>query len=92
MLVPEATVYKHDSFVFWQYNIRFSGKCLVVKAIAQAAGMQELAYQQLRLGILSFNLRHVVAASSGGMYIGHSFETSGWPVRCLLHPETIAIS
>ena len=62
MPMPEATIHEDDSAILAHHNIGVSGKPRVVKPIAETAGKQELAHQQLRLGILAPNRRHAAMA------------------------------
>ena len=58
--MPEATVNKYNCFVFGEYNVRFSGQPLFVKAVAEPFGEEEFPYQHLGLRILTLNPAHIV--------------------------------
>ena len=69
--MPETTVNKDDSFIFWQNNIRLAGQVFYVEAVTKAIGVQKFPYQHFWLCILPFNLTHIKAPGSFAMYICH---------------------
>ena len=60
MSMPEATMYEDNSFIFWEYNIRLSGKVFYMKAVPETLAVQKPPNQQFRFGILTTDPGHVV--------------------------------
>lgn len=69
MLMPEATVYKHNRFVFWQDDIRFSGQAWIVLSISETVCKQEFANKFFRLCVLAMYAGHIVVPNCRGMDI-----------------------
>lgn len=62
MPVPETSVDKNHRPVLWEHHIRMSGKTSVILPVPESHVKQILPYKDLRLGVLSVNLGHVVMA------------------------------
>jgi len=60
--MPEATLNEDDGTVLVQNQIRFPRQILIVKAKTEAQPMKTFSDPQLRLGILSADLRHDLAS------------------------------
>lgn len=69
MVVPETAMYPDQRMMFWEDQIRFAGKVPALKPEAEAACMQSLADDQLRLGIPPPDCRHIAASGGGVMDI-----------------------
>ena len=69
--VPETAMNEDDGLVLWQDYIGLAGKGFVLQFVAVAISVQEPAHQHLGLGVLAFNLTHVVAAGSLVVHICH---------------------
>ena len=64
-------MYENNGFVFGQHQVGRARQSFVVKSIAKPVRVEELADGQFGFGVLTLNARHIVAALSGGMYVGH---------------------
>lgn len=62
MSVPEAAIDKHDGFVFFEYQIRFSRESGASKSISKTLIEQGLSDQNFRASIFASNTRHHFAA------------------------------
>lgn len=65
MAVPEAAMYKYTGLQARQYNVRSSGKIPAMQPIPVSIGVQESAYQHLRLRVLPPDGRHHPRSSGG---------------------------
>lgn len=69
--VPETSVDENDGSVFWQNDIRFGGKCFVVKSVAESVDKQKFSDQKFRFGVLASDLAHVVASCCFSEFVCH---------------------
>ena len=72
MPVPEAAVDEDDRAVFGEDDIRAPWQIASVEAIAEPERKETSPDHVLRLGVLSSNPGHAVAALARGQDIGHS--------------------
>ena len=56
MAMPETSIHKNDGFIFWQHNVRRTGKPLIVFSIAKSLRKQIFAYHVLRFCVFTFYL------------------------------------
>ena len=64
-------MYKDDSFVFWENDVRFTRQFFIVQFVTESLCMQKSSHQHFRFGIAASNPRHIVAAGNLIMHIGH---------------------
>ena len=72
MSMPETTVNEDDCFVFWQNNIRFARQFFVIQSVSKTICEKEFPNQKLWLGVLAFDLAHVVASGLFVVNITHA--------------------
>ena len=65
--MPEAAVDEDDCAVFAQHNVGMAGESGMVEAIAEAAGKEILAHQNLRARSLALDCSHAAMA----LFLGH---------------------
>ena len=65
--MPEATVDEDDCAVFAQHDVGMAGESGMVEAIAEAAGKEILAHQNLRARSLALDWSHAAMA----LFLGH---------------------
>jgi len=76
--VPEAAVDKQHGPELWKDQVGFPGQVTHLKAVPQAGGMQDPADSQLRLRILSPDVRHVQVTLLRGQDVrGHAVCATG---------------
>lgn len=71
MSMPEATIDEDHFSSSREDQIRAPGKVLHVQSIAKSAGMKPRAKEELWLGVLGPDLRHVLATLGACHEIGH---------------------
>lgn len=69
MLMPEASVNKNRCAKGGEHQIRTSRQVAPVQAEAKTCCVQRTAYNELGLGVLSLNGRHVATAGRGDRYL-----------------------
>jgi hypothetical protein len=72
MAMPEATVNKKYGSVFGKYDVGFAWKVFDVQAVPEAMGMEKTPYNHFGLGVLAFDLTHVVASGFWLVNVGHA--------------------
>ena len=80
--MPETAVDEDDCFVFGQHDVGMAGELFIMQPVAKALRMQILPHEHLGLGVAAFYLRHIVAARSLAVHIGHdaNVKCAGRPV------------
>lgn len=71
VLVPEASVDKHDGVPFWQRQVRLPSQVLSVQAKPESVPVQVTAHHNFRLRILRPDRRHHARADFCGYDICH---------------------
>ncbi len=67
--MPEATIYKNNSLIFGENNVRSAGKSTVVLSISESFSKQRLSNYFFWLCVLSFDAGHIVTSCLFIMYI-----------------------
>ena len=80
--MPETSVNEDDGFVSRYHDVGMAREIFIMQLVAKALRMQELPDEHLGLGIAAFYLRHIVAAGSLAVHIGHgaNVKRKGVPV------------
>lgn len=71
MSVPETTVHENDCPIPGQDYVRCSGQGAVMETVAETGGVERLAQDQFRLGILAPDIRHHPAAYFSRNSVSH---------------------
>ncbi len=74
--MPETPVDKDDRIIFWQDQVRFTGKTFVVKPVTESFSEKRFSYHQLWLGVLSTDAGHHAATRLLANNISHMIPCS----------------
>ncbi len=69
MHMPKTPVDKYDCFIFWENNIGVTCIPLIIFSISETMCKQVFSYKLFRLGIITFNSRHIKMTLFLGMII-----------------------
>ncbi|BCK88853.1 hypothetical protein MIZ01_2659 [Sideroxyarcus emersonii] len=73
MPMPETPLYKNDSLIFWQANIRRTRKSPDMQPIAESASMQIASHFHFWLSIFAADFGHHAGAGLFIDYVSHSW-------------------
>ena len=72
MSMPETTVNEYDGFVFGQNNIGFARQFFVIEFVTKTICEKKFPNQKFWLGVLAFDLAHVVTSGLFVVNITHA--------------------
>ena len=74
MPMPEAAIHEDASAIFPHHNVRMPRQSGMIQPIAEPMPPQPFAHNDLRLGVLAMNGRHISMALLYGEFIHKLFE------------------
>ena len=77
MRMPEATMHKDHSIVFWKNKIRLARQAFIMQPVAVASGKEAFSYYEVGFCILSPNAGHHFGSLGLRNYVNHTFSPPG---------------